>query len=86
VHETAGTARLIAAGLCPRLAITTGGEMLFHVALVLLSVWSLWAFGVYEAGEWLHFLLLAALFLMLLGVARQREEAMHPDEPKPPKK
>ena len=59
--------------------------MLLKIALVLLAVWVVGVLGLYDIGDAVHILLLAAGMLLLLGVLKRREAAMaasrHPTEP-----
>jgi hypothetical protein len=50
--------------------------MLIKLALVLLVAWVLGIVGVYQMGDLVHLLLLAALMILLLGIARARDAAM----------
>jgi hypothetical protein len=50
--------------------------MLFKIALVLLAVWLLGLFGVYNFGDLFHGFLLVGLMLLLLAFLRAREAAL----------
>ena len=52
--------------------------MLFKAALVLLAVWVLGLFGVYQIGDLFHGFLLVGLMLLLLGFLHAREAAVRP--------
>ena len=52
--------------------------MFLKVALLLLGVWVLGVAGVYDAGTFLHVLLLVGLMLLLLGVLKARDAAARP--------
>jgi Family of unknown function (DUF5670) len=73
-------------GLLER-AATSGGEMLFKIAFVLLVAWLLGVLGVYPGGELVHVLLLIGLMLLLLALLRARDAAVRravggdPDKP-----
>ena len=47
--------------------------MLVKAALVLLVVWALGVFGVYDIGAPVHLFLLVGLLLLLLQFAKQRD-------------
>jgi hypothetical protein len=57
-----------------RLAVV-GGDMLFKISLVLLSLWLIGVVGVYRVGDLVHVLLLAGLMLLLLAFLRARDAA-----------
>ena len=50
--------------------------MLFKIAFTLLAIWLLGVAGAYEAGKLVHLFLMVALMLLLLAVARSRDEAI----------
>jgi hypothetical protein len=52
-----------------------GGEMLFTIAFILLTVWLLGILGVYRVGDVMHVLLLIALMLLLVGFLKGRDAA-----------
>ncbi len=49
--------------------------MLLKAALILLAVWLVGVFGLYEIGEFVHIFLLAGLLLLLLGALKARDGA-----------
>jgi hypothetical protein len=55
---------------------TSGGDMLFKTAFVLLSAWLLGVIGVYRVGDIVHVLLLVGLMLVLLAFLRARDAAV----------
>ncbi len=55
--------------------------MLVKIASVLLVVWALGLLGVYEIGKLFHMFLLVGLMLLLMAVARAREEAFRGPDP-----
>jgi hypothetical protein len=60
--------------------------MLLKVALVLLLAWLVGVLGVYEAGTFVHVLLLGGLMLLLLAVIKGRDAAAtHANGPPGPK-
>jgi Family of unknown function (DUF5670) len=50
-----------------------GGDMLFKIAFALLMVWLLGVVGLYNAGDFVHVLLLVGLMSLLLAFLRGRE-------------
>ena len=50
--------------------------MLFKIALVLLGAWLVGVLGLFNAGQFVHVLLLVSLMLFLLGFLHAREAAM----------
>src|SRR5688500_11083781 len=54
----------------------SGGEMLFKIAIVLLSVWIIGVVGLFEVGDLVHVLLLGGLLLLLMAFAKAREAAV----------
>jgi hypothetical protein len=50
--------------------------MLFKVALVLLALWVIGLFGVYDVGQLVHALLLAGLMLLVLAFLHARDAAL----------
>ena len=52
--------------------------MFVKVALLLLGAWLLGVAGVYNAGTFVHVLLLVGLMLLLLGVLKARDAAARP--------
>ena len=52
--------------------------MFLKVALLLLGAWVLGVAGVYNAGTFVHVLLLVGLMLLLLGVLNARDTAPRP--------
>jgi hypothetical protein len=55
--------------------LRSGGEMLLKIAFALLIVWLLGVLGLYRIGDLVHVLLLAGLWLVLLGVLKARDAA-----------
>lgn len=51
--------------------------MLLKVALLVLAVWLAGVLGLYTAGDLVHVLLLVGLMMLLLGVLKAREAAVH---------
>ena len=51
--------------------------MLLKVAFVVLAIWLVGVLGVYEAGSFVHLLLMAGLMMLLLGVLKARDAASH---------
>lgn len=49
--------------------------MLLKIALVLLIAWLLGVLGLYRIGDLVHVLLLAGLWLVLLGALKARDAA-----------
>jgi predicted phage tail protein len=51
--------------------------MLLKAAFVVLAVWFVNVLGLYEAGDLVHVLLLVGLMMLLLGVLKARDAALH---------
>lgn len=51
--------------------------MLLKVAFVVLLLWLVGVLGVYEAGSFVHVLLMVGLMMLLLGVLKARDTASH---------
>lgn len=50
--------------------------MFFKIGLVLLALWLLGLFGVYDVGDRFHAFLLVGLMLLLLGFLHARDAAL----------
>lgn len=50
--------------------------MLFKLAFVLLILWLLGVVGVYQAGQFVHALLLVGLMLLLMASLKARDAAL----------
>jgi hypothetical protein len=60
--------------------------MLLILGLVLLAAWAIGTFLSHGFGSLIHILLLVGLMLLLLAVAKGREEAIHPRNGEPPRR
>jgi hypothetical protein len=60
--------------------------VLLKVAPPILAVWLAGVLGLYNAGDLVHVLLLVGLMMLLLGVLKARDAAVHRSTEAPPDK